>query len=57
MFIQQVPYPPYTERDAGDTLFRLSMTMLLLVVFFIPLFIETSKATNEKFLGINVSLK
>ncbi|XP_058807248.1 phospholipid-transporting ATPase ABCA1-like isoform X2 [Phymastichus coffea] len=54
MSIQRVPYPPHTVYDAGDALFREVMYKLLVTAFFLPQFVEISKATAEKFLGTGV---
>ncbi|XP_058807192.1 ATP-binding cassette sub-family A member 7-like isoform X2 [Phymastichus coffea] len=52
--VQQVPYPPYTAPDLFDLIFRQLFGVIFTMVFMIPLFIETAKASNEKFLGVNV---
>ena len=50
-----MPIPPHTEPDVGDEVFREIFCGFALLAFLIPLCIETSYASNEKFLGINVS--
>ncbi|XP_076622006.1 phospholipid-transporting ATPase ABCA3 [Colletes latitarsis] len=52
--IQRMPYPPYTKVDESDTILRLTMCMFAVIAFIIPLCIETSYATKEKYIGINV---
>ncbi|KAJ8686329.1 hypothetical protein QAD02_022123 [Eretmocerus hayati] len=52
--VQRLPYPPYLEQSQADESIRQFFGSLAVVVFMIPLFIETSKASSEKFLGVSV---
>lgn len=55
MSIQRMPYPPYVKIDEADTLLREAISTFAAITFVIPLCIEASYASKEKFIGINVS--
>lgn len=50
-----MPYPPHVEPNEVDNIFRTIFCAFAVLAFLIPLCIETSYASEEKFLGINVS--
>ncbi|KAL7306039.1 hypothetical protein TKK_0001504 [Trichogramma kaykai] len=52
--IQRVPDPPHVKPDLADNIFRQLLAALAVVSLMIPLLIETAKASNEKFLGVNI---
>lgn len=55
MSIQQMPYPPHIEIDAADIVLRAVISTFAVIAFLIPLSIETTYASKEKFIGVNVS--
>ncbi|XP_012054736.1 PREDICTED: ATP-binding cassette sub-family A member 1 [Atta cephalotes] len=54
MSIQRMPYPPYVKIDMADTVFRMVIVSLGVIIFLITLCVETNYASKEKFIGINV---
>ncbi|XP_011706146.1 PREDICTED: uncharacterized protein LOC105461345, partial [Wasmannia auropunctata] len=54
MSIQQMPYPPYIKMDKADTMLRATIATFAVMAFIIPLCIEVSYSTKEKFNGVNV---
>ncbi|XP_011705351.1 PREDICTED: uncharacterized protein LOC105460562, partial [Wasmannia auropunctata] len=54
MSIQQMPYPPYIQMDVADTVLRIAIATFAVMAFIIPLCIEVSYSTKEKFIGVNV---
>ena len=50
-----MPYPPYVKIDMADTIFRMVIVSLGVIIFLITLCVETNYASKEKFIGINVS--
>ncbi|TGZ53371.1 phospholipid-transporting ATPase ABCA3 [Temnothorax longispinosus] len=54
MSIQRMPYPPYVKIDEADVMLRKGISQFVVLVFVIPLCIEASYATKEKFIGVNV---
>lgn len=55
MSIQRMPYPPYVKIDEADIMLREAISTFVVLIFVIPLCIETNYAAKEKFIGINVS--
>ncbi|XP_011704820.1 PREDICTED: uncharacterized protein LOC105460071, partial [Wasmannia auropunctata] len=53
MSIQQMPYPPYIKMDVADTVMRTVISAFVVMAFIIPLCIEVSYSTKEKFIGVN----
>ncbi|XP_076644769.1 phospholipid-transporting ATPase ABCA3 [Halictus rubicundus] len=51
---QRMPYPPYVKIDESDTILRLVICMFAVIAFLIPLCVETSYASKEKHIGVNV---
>lgn len=56
MSIQRVPYPPYVKIDDSDVLLREMIATFAVTVFVIPLCIEANYASQEKFIGVTVSV-
>ncbi|CAL7939780.1 unnamed protein product [Xylocopa violacea] len=52
--LQRMPYPPFVMVDESDTILRLVICMFAVIVFLIPLCVETNYATKEKYIGVNV---
>ncbi|XP_053973007.1 retinal-specific phospholipid-transporting ATPase ABCA4-like isoform X1 [Hylaeus volcanicus] len=52
--IQRMPYPPYVKIDDADTMLRVGICMFAVIAFLIPLCLETSYATKEKYIGVHV---
>lgn len=55
MSIQRLPYPPHVKIDDGDLLLREVIATFAVITFVIPLCIEANYASQEKFIGVNVS--
>lgn len=55
MSIQQMPYPPHIKIDAANIILRAVISTFAVLTFLIPLCIETTYASKEKFIGVNVS--
>nr|XP_033321242.1 retinal-specific phospholipid-transporting ATPase ABCA4-like isoform X1 [Megalopta genalis] len=51
---QRMPYPPYIKIDEADVILRLVICMFAVIAFLTPLCVETSYATKEKHIGVNV---
>jgi len=56
MSIQQMPYPPHIEENVNDIGFRVAISNNGIIAFLIPLCIESTYASKEKFIGVNVSM-
>lgn len=56
MSIQRMPYPPYVKIDVADVLLRKAICTFAVTAFVIPLCIEASYSSKEKFIGVNVSI-
>lgn len=56
MSIQRMPYPPYVKIDEADIVLREVISTFAVIAFVIPLCIEVSYASKEKFIGVNVSI-
>lgn len=56
MSIQRMPYPPHVKVDMSDTILREMIAVFAVIVFVIPLCIETNYASQEKFIGVTVSI-
>ncbi|KAK2576776.1 hypothetical protein KPH14_005420 [Odynerus spinipes] len=52
--IQRMPYPPYIRTNIADTVLRNLISVFAVVIFLIPLCIETNYAAKEKFIGVNI---
>ncbi|XP_076238688.1 ATP-binding cassette sub-family A member 17 isoform X2 [Calliopsis andreniformis] len=52
--LQRMPYPPYVKIDDSDKVLRMLICMFAVIIFAIPLCIETNYATKEKYIGVNV---
>lgn len=50
-----MPYPPYIKIDEADIVLREVISTFAVIAFVIPLCIEASYASKEKFIGVNVS--
>jgi len=55
MSIQRMPFPPYVKIDVIDTILREMISIFAVIIFIIPLCVEASYASKEKFIGVNVS--
>lgn len=53
--IQRMPYPPHVQIDPADVLVRQVICSFAVTIFVIPLCVEASYASKEKFIGVNVS--
>lgn len=56
MSIQRMPYPPHIKIDASDTMLREMIATFAVTAFVIPLCIEANYASQEKFIGVTVSI-
>ncbi|XP_058807215.1 retinal-specific phospholipid-transporting ATPase ABCA4-like [Phymastichus coffea] len=54
MYVQRMPYPAHVLPNPIEDSFRLMYVIFLVVALMFPLFVETARATNEKFVGMNV---
>ncbi|XP_012538072.1 phospholipid-transporting ATPase ABCA1 [Monomorium pharaonis] len=54
MSIQRMPYPPYVKIDDADVFLREGICTFAVIAFVIPLCIEASYASKEKFIGVTV---
>lgn len=52
-----MPYPPHIKVDDNDEMIRTMYSMTAVMAFLIPLCIEATFAANEKFIGVNVSMR
>ena len=50
-----MPYPPYVKIDDADVFLREGICTFAVIAFVIPLCIEASYASKEKFIGVTVS--
>lgn len=55
MSIQRMPYPPYIKTDPADIILREVICTFAVIAFVIPLCVEATYASKEKFIGVNVS--
>ena len=56
MSIQQMPYPPYIEVDTATKVAGAAFGELARFAFLVILCVEVTFPTNEKYIGINVSM-
>ncbi|XP_011644080.1 retinal-specific ATP-binding cassette transporter-like [Pogonomyrmex barbatus] len=54
MSLQRMPYPPYVKIDDLDIALREAISLFAVIIFVIPLCVEVSYASKEKFIGVNV---
>ncbi|XP_011251490.2 retinal-specific ATP-binding cassette transporter [Camponotus floridanus] len=54
MSIQRMPYPPHIKIDPADIMLREIICTFAVMVFVIPLCVEATYASKEKFIGVNV---
>ncbi|XP_011879850.1 PREDICTED: retinal-specific ATP-binding cassette transporter-like [Vollenhovia emeryi] len=54
MSIQRMPYPPYVKIDEADVVLREVISSFGVIAFLIPLCVEASYFSKEKFIGVNV---
>lgn len=50
-----MPYPPYVKIDDADVLLREAICTFAVIAFVVPLCIEATYASKEKFIGVTVS--
>lgn len=56
MSIQRMPYPPHIETSDSDVIIRQIIASFAVILFVIPLCIEANYASQEKFIGVTVSI-